>query len=254
MRVADMVTSRYDGIRLQDVTDEFACDHRTAQRMMRAFEAVFPQVSVTEDDQRRRRWHLPRSDPRWLQAQGLRDSELAALEMAEKRALRDGALEDAKNIRASAIEKYADALRRISFAWRSSRFSRSKAFSFSAISVEILARSPRSTSAFLTHLFSVWGAHPIFEEIDKIAPLGTLPCNALPCSGPAALMLPGIVQNQANGTLAYVGGTLVRRLAHDASSCSGVEASGKPGAVQWQVTVSSQASAVPRFASRWPVA
>jgi hypothetical protein len=36
--------------------------------MMRAFEAVFPQVSVTEDDQRRRRWHLPRSDPRWLQA------------------------------------------------------------------------------------------------------------------------------------------------------------------------------------------
>ncbi len=67
---------------------------------MRAFEAVFPQVSVTEDDQRRRRWHLPRSDPRWLQAQGLRDSELAVLEMAEKRALRDGALKDAKNIRA----------------------------------------------------------------------------------------------------------------------------------------------------------
>ena len=100
LRVADMATSRYDGIRLQDVTDEFDCDHRTAQRMMRAFEAVFPQVSVTEDDQRRRRWHLPRSDPRWLQAQGLRDSELAALDMAEKRALRDGALEDAKNIRA----------------------------------------------------------------------------------------------------------------------------------------------------------
>ena len=31
LRVADMATSRYDGIRLQDVTDEFACDHRTAQ-------------------------------------------------------------------------------------------------------------------------------------------------------------------------------------------------------------------------------
>jgi len=100
LRVADMATSRYDGIRLQDVTDEFGCDHRTAQRMMRAFEAVYPQVSVTEDDQRRRRWHLPRSDPRWLQAQGLRDGELAALDMAEKRALRDGAHEDAKNIRA----------------------------------------------------------------------------------------------------------------------------------------------------------
>lgn len=37
LRVADMATSRYDGIRLQDVTDEFGCDHRTAQRMMRAF-------------------------------------------------------------------------------------------------------------------------------------------------------------------------------------------------------------------------
>ena len=100
LRVADMATSRYDGIRLQDVTDEFGCDHRTAQRMMRAFETVFPQVSVTEDEQRRRRWYLPRSDPRWLQAQGLRDGELAALDMAEKRALRDGAHEDAKNIRA----------------------------------------------------------------------------------------------------------------------------------------------------------
>lgn len=100
LRVADMATSRYDGIRLQDVTDEFGCDHRTAQRMMRAFETVFPQVSVTEDEQRRRRWHLPRSDPRWLQAQGLRDGELAALDMAEKRAIRDGAHEDAKNIHA----------------------------------------------------------------------------------------------------------------------------------------------------------
>ena len=44
LRVADMATSRYDGIRLKDVTDEFGCDHRTAQRMMRAFETVFPQA------------------------------------------------------------------------------------------------------------------------------------------------------------------------------------------------------------------
>ncbi|MBC56338.1 MAG: hypothetical protein CL814_05325 [Confluentimicrobium sp.] len=44
LRVADMATSRYDGIRLQDVTDEIGCEHRTAHRTMHAFEAVFPQV------------------------------------------------------------------------------------------------------------------------------------------------------------------------------------------------------------------
>src|SRR5512144_43892 len=69
----------------------------------------------------------------------------------------------------SAIAKYADALRGISFAWRSSRFSRSSAFSFSAIAVGMPARLPLSTSAFLTHSFSVCGAQPIFEEIDRIA-------------------------------------------------------------------------------------
>jgi len=40
----------------------------------------------------------------------------------------------------SAIAKYADALRRISFAWRSSRFSRSSAFIFSAISAGMPGR------------------------------------------------------------------------------------------------------------------
>jgi hypothetical protein len=49
---------------------------------------------------------------------------------------------------------------------------------------------------------------------------------------PAALMLPGIVQNQANGTRAHFGGILARRFAHDDPSYSGVGASGKPGAVQ----------------------
>lgn len=100
LRVADMATSSFDGILLQDVTREFDCDHRTAQRMMRAFEAAFPQVDISEDDHRRRRWHMPRSDPRWLQAQGIRDGELAALDMAEKRALRDGAYDDARYLRA----------------------------------------------------------------------------------------------------------------------------------------------------------
>lgn len=67
LRVAEMAMSRFDGIALQDITEEFHCDHRTAQRMMRSFETVFPQVDISEGQDRRRRWHLARHDPRWLQ-------------------------------------------------------------------------------------------------------------------------------------------------------------------------------------------
>tara|TARA_R110002051_G_scaffold51784_1_gene98946 strand:+ start:349 stop:1347 length:999 start_codon:yes stop_codon:yes gene_type:complete len=98
LRVAEMAMSRFDGIALQDITSEFGCDHRTAQRMMRAFEAVFPQVAISDDAERRRRWQMPRHDPRWLQAQGIRDSELVALDMAVKRAVRDGAPDDAARL------------------------------------------------------------------------------------------------------------------------------------------------------------
>lgn len=100
LRVADMAMASFEGISLQDIAREFGCDHRTAQRMMRAFETVFPQVDIGEDADRRRRWHMPRSDPLWLQAQGIRDSELAALDMAAKRADRDGAPDDAQRLRA----------------------------------------------------------------------------------------------------------------------------------------------------------
>lgn len=99
LRVAEMAMSRFDGIALQDLTEEFGCDHRTAQRMMRSFETVFPQVDIREDEDRRRHWHLPRHDHRWLQAQGIRDGELAALELAATRADRDGAPDEARRLR-----------------------------------------------------------------------------------------------------------------------------------------------------------
>jgi len=69
----------------------------------------------------------------------------------------------------SSIAKYADALRSISFGWRSSRFSRSSAFMRSAISVGMPARRPLSTSDFLTQSFSVCGVQPIFAAIDITA-------------------------------------------------------------------------------------
>jgi len=100
LRLADMATARFEGVSLQEIAEEFGCDHRTAQRMTRAFETAFPQAEVKDDEDRRRRWRLPRSDPRWLQAQGLRDGELAALDIAAQRAERDGAPDDARRLRA----------------------------------------------------------------------------------------------------------------------------------------------------------
>jgi predicted DNA-binding transcriptional regulator YafY len=100
LRLADMAVARFEGVSLHDITEEFGCDHRTAQRMTRAFETAFPQAEVKDDEDRRRRWRLPRSDPRWLQAQGIRDGELAALDVAARRAERDGAPDDAKRLRA----------------------------------------------------------------------------------------------------------------------------------------------------------
>jgi len=100
LRVADMAMASFEGVSLYDISHEFGCDHRTAQRMMRAFEAIFPQVEIHDGPDRRRRWHMPRCDPRWLQAQGIGDNELAALEMAAKRAERDGAPDNAARLRA----------------------------------------------------------------------------------------------------------------------------------------------------------
>src|SRR5690606_24026193 len=49
---------------------------------------------------------------------------------------------------------------------------------------------------------------------------------------PARRVLTLVVENQPHRALAHFRGKLVRRLAHDAPSYSGVGASGKPGAVQ----------------------
>ncbi len=53
-----------------------------------------------------------------------------------------------------------------------------QAFIFSACSVLMPPRSPRSTSTFLTYSFSVCGAQPIFDEIDTIAAQRLSCCHA----------------------------------------------------------------------------
>jgi predicted DNA-binding transcriptional regulator YafY len=94
MRLAEMAGSRYRGVCLNDVCDAFSVNQRTAQRMMREFEEAFPAFLRSTDRERRRWWKL--NDTALLRMQGIRDSELAALDMSIRRAQRDGAELDVK--------------------------------------------------------------------------------------------------------------------------------------------------------------
>lgn len=92
LRLAEMAASRHHGISLVDVTQELDVNLRTAQRMIRRLEAAFPSVEFSTDKERRRWWKL--KDTKLLRMQGIRDSELAALDMSIRRAEREGALND----------------------------------------------------------------------------------------------------------------------------------------------------------------
>src|SRR3954463_9619875 len=70
----------------------------------------------------------------------------------------------------SAWAKYADAFLRISLAWRSSRFSRSRVLIRSRSSVVGPARTPRSRSALRNQLRSFSPEQPILAAIERIAP------------------------------------------------------------------------------------
>jgi predicted DNA-binding transcriptional regulator YafY len=91
LRLAEMAASRYAGVGLQDIEDEFGIDRRTAQRMTKALEDCFPNVETSTDDQRRKFWSLRGEDARLVHSRGIRDSELAAIEIAIRRAEREDA-------------------------------------------------------------------------------------------------------------------------------------------------------------------
>lgn len=96
MRLADMAATRKKGVCLTDIQATFGVNHRSAQRMARALETVFPAVSVTTDDNDRRKWWSLSGDERLLRLQGLRADELSALEMSIRRAVRAGAKTEAR--------------------------------------------------------------------------------------------------------------------------------------------------------------
>lgn len=94
LRLAEMAASRHQGVSLADVMEEFGVNQRTAQRMMRGLEAAFGSVVHSIDDDRRKWWKLQEAG--LLRLQGIRDSELTALDMSIRRARRDGAELDAQ--------------------------------------------------------------------------------------------------------------------------------------------------------------
>ena len=63
-----------------------------------------------------------------------------------------------------------------------------------------------------------------------------------------------VIQHQPHRALAHFRGKLVRRLAHDGSTFSGVGASGKPGAVQFFWTEPARADPAKRGRCDRPVA
>ena len=91
LRLAEMATARYGGVGLADIEAEFGVDRRTAQRMTKALEATFPGCTTGIDEERRKLWRLNANDARLMLAQGIRDSELTALDLAIRRAEREGA-------------------------------------------------------------------------------------------------------------------------------------------------------------------
>jgi predicted DNA-binding transcriptional regulator YafY len=97
LRLAEMAAAGHGGVTLAEIAEEFAADHRTAQRMTRALEETFTGVEVRTGPDSRRRWRL--REPGLLRMQGLRDAELAALEMSIRRAEREGAEPDAAAFR-----------------------------------------------------------------------------------------------------------------------------------------------------------
>ncbi len=98
LRLAELATARYLGVSLAEIEETFGVDRRTAQRMTKALETVFPNVETRTDIERRKYWKLANDDLDLIASQGIRDTELAALEMSIRRAERDGSANDAESL------------------------------------------------------------------------------------------------------------------------------------------------------------
>ena len=88
MQLATLMSSRHRGVTLENVKDEFAVSHRTAQRMMRAIEQQFPEVQTSNDEEGHKRWRI--GEIIFKDLITVKAEELAALELGIKHLQRDG--------------------------------------------------------------------------------------------------------------------------------------------------------------------
>ena len=94
LELATLVAARRMGITLDDVTERFSCAHRTAQRMMGALEAAFPDVVASFGEDGRKRWRLEGGHLRDLMS--FAPEELAALDLAISELDRSGSGPEAR--------------------------------------------------------------------------------------------------------------------------------------------------------------
>ena len=98
LRLAQLAASRHRGVSLPDISEEFGVNQRTAQRMVRAMQSIFPSLTFSTDNDRRRWWKL--RDTTMIGLQGIYDRELVALEMSIRRAEREGAQSEVEALQA----------------------------------------------------------------------------------------------------------------------------------------------------------
>lgn len=80
LTLATMVAARHMGVTIDDVVERFEVSRRTAQRLLRALEHQFPDITTQDDDSGRRYWKMPSGALRELLT--LTAEELAALDFA----------------------------------------------------------------------------------------------------------------------------------------------------------------------------
>lgn len=94
--LAIMLVGRHVGVTLDDVMMRFEVSKRTAQRMLRTLERVFPETVVEKDGEGRKRWRLPSGALRDLLT--LSADELAALELGAEALERSGLTVEAEHL------------------------------------------------------------------------------------------------------------------------------------------------------------
>lgn len=86
--LATLAAARHSGITIDEVVERYNVSRRTAQRMLHALEAQFPDTQTITDDEGRKRWRLPSAPLRDLMTMSA--EELAALDLAIETLKRSG--------------------------------------------------------------------------------------------------------------------------------------------------------------------